>query len=38
MTLKEKDRKLGSLEIKLKDMEDEQLIQLEQHQEQVKSN
>ena len=29
--MKEKERKLGTLENKLKDMEDEQLILIEQH-------
>lgn len=36
-TMKEKERKLGTLENKLKDMEDEQLILIEQHQEQLQS-
>ncbi len=35
--MKDKERKLGSLENKLKDMEDEQLILIEQHQDQIKS-
>ena len=35
--LKDKERKFGSLENKLKDLEDEQLIVLEQHQDQLKS-
>ena len=35
--LKDKERKYGSLENKLKDLEDEQVIVLEQHQEQMKS-
>jgi len=35
--MKDKERKFGHLENKLKDMEDEQLIMIEQHQEQMKS-
>ena len=35
--MKDKERKFGNLENKLKDMEDEQLIALEQHQESLKS-
>ena len=35
--MKDKERKFGNLENKLKDMEDEQLIALEQHQETLKS-
>jgi len=35
--LKDKERKFGSLENKLKDLEDEQLIVAETHQEQLKS-
>ena len=31
--LKDKERKLGSLENKMKDLEDEQLLLVEQHQE-----
>lgn len=36
-SMKDKDRKLGNLENKLKDMEDEQLMIQEQNQEQLKS-
>ena len=35
--LKDRERKFANLENKLKDMEDEQLILLEQNQEQLKS-
>ena len=35
--MRERERKFGNLENKLKDMEDEQLILIEQHQEQLKS-